>query len=169
MKYFEENKPQAETRHKGLLVLCILSWINLGFSFISVLVQFITGPRAQEALTQEKVDLLSNAEQMRELDFDALADFFEKTAEMGTILNENHYLYAFITLLVVILGTAAVYMMYMATKVGFHLYIIYSLLGIGSIYLFIAPSQIPSMIPIMGLVISGIFILLYSRHLSWLK
>lgn len=169
MNYFEENKPVAEARPKGLLVLCILSWINLGFSFISVLVQFITGPRSQEALTQEKVDLLSNAEQMRELDFEVLADFFVKTAEMGAILNENHYLYAFVTLLVVALGTIAVYFMYMAKKLGFHLYIMYSLLGIGSIYFFISPSQIPSMIPIMGLVISGIFILLYSRHLNWLK
>jgi hypothetical protein len=67
------------------------------------------------------------------------------------------------------LGCFSAVLMYKRNILGFHAYIIYSLLAAGSIYFFVSPANIPSVILITNLLISLVFVLLYARHLKWLR
>ena len=67
------------------------------------------------------------------------------------------------------LGASAAYLMLKRNYTGFHAYIIYSLFSSVSMYFFVPPTMVPSAILIVNLLISLVFVLLYARHLSWMK
>jgi hypothetical protein len=74
-----------------------------------------------------------------------------------------------INVLVLACGAVAAWFMYQRNQLGFHLYIVYNLASVGSIYLFISPSLIPSIIVWVNSLLALVFVLLYAKHLPWLK
>ena len=59
--------------------------------------------------------------------------------------------------------------MFKRNHLGFHGYIIYNLLACVSVYFFVSPAIVPTIILIVNLIVSLIFVLLYAKHLPWMK
>jgi len=93
----------------------------------------------------------------------------EKLYQMNQAFMDAYYAYYTVLLLVFSIGVAGVILMLKRIKLGFHLYITYSILGIGHLYLFAAPNIIPTPLIVISLFFSGLFIFLYSRFLPWMN
>jgi len=93
----------------------------------------------------------------------------EKIDRMSVEVNENFYFVAVFGLIVTIIGLYSALKMWKGSKLGFHIYIIYNLISIGGIYLYVSPANIPTIFVVFNVILSGIFILMYSRNLKWLK
>ncbi len=165
-----ENQPsQKEPRPSFLTVLSILSFIFIGFSILFGLFGIATGPMNADQLLESSVQISKSADEMRSLDMESFAVMMEQIGRMTVSINNHFYVNGILSLVVMITGLIGVIKMMQGHKIGFHLYIIYSLITIGQLYIFVSPADIPSFVVIWNLVISGIFVLMYSRNLKWLK
>ena len=82
---------------------------------------------------------------------------------------ENFQLYIFLLLLISALGLYGAFKMFKGYKLGFHLYIAYSFLSLIQYYFVVSPSEIPMFMLLANGLISLFFILMYARHLHWMK
>lgn len=165
--FSEDDRPKK--RPVFLLVLCILTFVSTGISFFAPLIMLIRGQRSQAAMDEETNILLKAADQMRESGLDAFAKYYEKTADMNIQLNQNVYGYAGLILVSILVGALGAVMMLKGKKLGFHLYIGYSLLVMVTPYFFASTEVIPMLNTIIGAIFSLLFIFMYSRNLNWLK
>ena len=161
-----EIKPK---RPVFLLILCILSycWLLLGIS--GTIMNYASGPSSEKAIQKEKASL--DAE-MAELEKQGASDWgptIEKFKTMVVTLNRKFYYVQAMNLLVFLLGAFAVTYMLIGRKLGFHLYIIYSLLSVCTYYFFMPPSSVPTIIIMFSSCVAALFILMYSRNLKWMK
>lgn len=161
----DEEKP----RPGFLTVLCVLSFISTGLSLLFSLINFVSGPQSEEQMLQAKVQMAQSVSELRKMGMDGMVDMFNKLQLMSEEVNNNFYLSGVITLIVTVLGIFAVVKMWKGLKQGFHLYIVYSLLSVAGLYFYVSPSNIPSVVIIVNLILSGIFVLMYSRNLKWMK
>lgn len=164
-----ELTQQEEKRPTFLVVLCILTFINTGLNILTSLVQLISGPTSEEQLLQEKVELTKAANEMKDTGMDALANMMEQLQAMTADIQANFYIAMTVALVAPLIGLFGALKMWKGEKLGFHLYIIYNLIAVGGIYLYVSPQNIPSLSIIFGLLLSGIFIFMYSRNLHWMK
>jgi hypothetical protein len=163
------NDIQPAPRPGFLKVLCILSFISLGFGAISSLTSLLNGPQSDDAMLEMKEQLSESIDQMREQGSHGFADFFLQLQGLLVDTNDHHALSTGIGVFIVGLGFFSVIRMWNGQRLGFYLYIAYSLASIFSMYLYVSSDHIPTAVPIFGLVISGIFIFMYSRNLHWMK
>jgi len=168
-EYVDDNMNNQKERPQMLLVLCILSWVSIGFSLITNVISFFRGPISSERMGEAKGDMLSLINEAKSSGMDLIADVFTKLQHMTEVYNANHYSFYGLNIIVLLIGLGGVVWMFLGKKQGFHLYIGYSLLSVIQIYFFLIPSEIPSAFTILGLLFSGLFIFLYSRNLSWMK
>lgn len=161
--------PQKEPRPSFLTVLCILSFIFIGFSLVFGIIGVLNGPLSSDQITEQKVELTKSADEMRSLDMESFAVMMEQIQRMSESLNANFYASSILSVVVIVLGFMGVLQMWKGKKLGFHLYIGYSLLSIMQIYFFVSPADIPSFVVIWNLIISAIFVFMYSRNLKWLS
>lgn len=162
-----EEAPQK--RPVFLLVLCILTFVYTGLSIFSPIAQIVIGTRDSKSLNVELDRVLDAADQMRDSGMGSIAHIYEQIAEMTVEINQHATAVGFINLAIILLGAASAIIMLKGKKIGFHLYIIYSMLQIGAVYFFVSPENVPLFMPIFGGVFSALFIFLYSRNLHWLK
>lgn len=165
---FKVDLKSNENRPVFLIVLCVLSWIHIGFNFVVSLYQMISGPLSESQITASRADLKGAVLELQNVGFHSLADVMEKLGNMTEVLNQYHYQALSLTLFGLIVGFAGVSLMFLGRKLGFHLYIVYSIFSVGQIYIFFSAAEIPSMVTWFGLIVSGIFIGLYARHLRWM-
>lgn len=168
MEMNDQNILERPERPSFLKVLCILSWIYTGLSFIVTLGASFQGPLNEEEMTFQKVELAKSTSEMRDLGMNSLADTFDQFQRMSESTNEHFYISSIITLLVIVIGILGVYFMWVGRKMGFHMYIVYNLLTIGQLYIFISPSDIPTFAVVWNLLFSAVFIFMYSRNLKWM-
>src|SRR5574343_109523 len=164
-----DNFQEQEERPSFLKVLCILSSISNGIALISGLFNLVTGPFSEEKMLEQRVDMMKSIDELKTLEMNGMAELFEKIQRMTESMNAQFYYVQTVSLIVVTIGVFGVFKMWNRSKLGFHLYIIYSLLSVLTGYLFVAPVDVPSVVVIFNLIISGIFILMYSRNLKWMK
>ena len=162
------NEP-LETRPKGLLVLAILSWIHIGFSLLFGLIKWLSGPLSADQMKSSKVEILTMMNEVKPQGNESFYDFFNKTMHLSEVFNQNHNVVYGLTVLFLIVGLVGVIFMYQGKKLGFHLYIIYCLLTIIHVYFFLRPAEVPSLMTIWNVILSSLFIFLYSRHMAWFK
>lgn len=167
--YTSEELEQQQPRPKFLKVISILSFSSLFMSFIGVISQFVNGPASNEQMLDQKAELLKLIPQMEELNSDYMVMAIKKVVAMSESLNYHFSSVSIVTLISVLIGFYGVLKMWQGKKIGFHFYIIYSLIGVGQIYLFVSPSNIPSFIILWNLIIAGIFTFMYSKNLKWMK
>ncbi|MES2800078.1 MAG: hypothetical protein V4638_08675 [Bacteroidota bacterium] len=168
MESIIENTEQPK-RPTFLTVLCILSFVNLGISFISVPIALFTGPQSEEQVALSRAAIMEGNEELRATGMNSIADMMEKIGRMTEALNAAHYPIMTLTFLNVILALVGVWMMWNGRKLGFHLYIIYNIIATAYLYLFVSPADIPTLVIVFNLIFSGLFIFLYSRNLKWMK
>ena len=162
----EEEQPK---RPKGLQVLCILTFISTGLGLLSGIGRLVSGPMSAEAIEEERVKSLDMVEEFRSTGMDYVADLFNQLQHMMESVNAHFYPHAVLTLVQLILGLIGAYFMFSGKKLGFHFYIIYCLLSVGILFLFVSPVFIPAAVVIWDLIISGVFVFLYARHLHWMR
>ncbi len=164
-----EQENYDEKRPTQLLVIAILSFVYMGWGILSNLSALASGPMSQEDLTQMKVEALKGNEQFKEIGAEWAVNFTKHMVNYFEVINKNHNMSILTTFLIILIGVAGVVMMLRRMKLGFHMYIIYSFLASVQMYLFVSPNSFSNTMVILSLIFSGIFILLYSRNLNWLK
>lgn len=160
---------KAPKRPAFLLVLCILSFISIGLSFITALFSLITGPSSEEEILELKVEFTQQMSEMDALGAHWASEIFRKLIHITEATNAAHYMNTFTTILILLVGALGVFMMLKGKKLGFHFYIIYSLLTAVQLYLFVDPRYIPTFLVVTSLLFSGIFVLLYGLNLKHMK
>jgi hypothetical protein len=167
--FIDEGTSFQPKRPKFLTVLCILTFISTGMDILSGFPKLLGGPMSAEQMDEQKVEMAKSIDQMRELDMESLAVMLEKLERMMEGLNAHFYASTSVAVVVLMIGISAAILMWLGRKIGFHVYIAYSLISVLQVYLFVPPSDIPSIIIILNLLISGVFIFMYSRNLKWLQ
>ena len=164
-----ENNQEEEKRPTFLLVLCILTFVNTGFTILGGISGMISGPPSKEEIKANNVDLANSIEQLEKVNLEYWADVIKRIQLMTEAFYANFVAYNAVAVFVAMAGVAAAALMLKGKKLGFHVYIGYSFMFVLQSYLFVSASVIPSFIVILNLIIAGLFVLLYSRNLSWLN
>ena len=164
-----ENNQEEEKRPTFLLVLCILTFVNTGFTILGGISGFISGPPTKEEIKESNVQMAQSIDQLEKLNIDYWVDVIKRIQLMTEAMYANFAAYNAVSILVAIAGVAAAFLMLNGKKLGFHLYIGYSFLYVLQGYLFVSAAVIPSFIVIINLLITGLFVLLYSRNLKWMN
>lgn len=151
-----------------LKVISVLSFVYLGFQSIKLFLGLIEGKLNSDELIEKKVQLTKI---FRMFD-DGSEQVTESIRTTGLILeqtNDSYWLVQVLTLIIVAIGVSSVMKMFNGYRIGFHFYIIYSLISVGSIYLYLSPNLVSMPSLLMDVLISGLFIFMYSRNLHWMK
>ncbi len=163
------NEPASAKPPKGLMALLVLTFINTGGAIVMGFVSLLFFQPTAESLRKSKIDMAKSISVFKEIGFDEMADLLNRFQVMAEILNHNFLASTSLNILFSMIGCVSAVLMYKRNILGFHAYIIYNLLAASSIYFFVSPAYIPSVILITNLLISLVFVLLYSRHLKWLR
>ena len=164
-----DNVGEDEKRPSFLTAICVLSFITIGSNLIFGFIGLFSGPQSDEELLQAKVDLAKTSSELKTAGLESWVDVLDQLDRMTLEINDSFYLASILGLIVALIGLFGVLKMWQGMKMGFHLYIIYSLISVVSVYLYVSPANIPSFVIIFNLLISGLFIFMYSRNLHWMK
>lgn len=159
----------AAPRPKNLTILLVLTFINTGSAIFFGLLTVIFFKPSAEDLKQERLKMAKSIVELKELGFDSLVEMLEKVQSMTEVLNAHFISINLVNIAIAMLGAASAYLILKRNHLGFHGYIIYNLLASVSVYFFVSPAMVPSIILIVNLIISLIFVLLYAKHLPWMK
>jgi len=162
------NAVESGPRPVFLKVISILSFIFLGFQALKLMLGFIVGKLSDDEMIEKKVQL---TKLYRMID-DGSDEVTEVIRTSGLVLeqsNDNYWMVQFLTALIVGLGVYGVVNMYNGKKIGFHFYIIYSLVAIGGTYLYLSPELVSMPSLLLEIFFSGLFIFMYSKNLHWMK
>lgn len=96
------------------------------------------------------------------------ADVMSKILNLSRYVNANFYMDSVINIGGYLIGLAGILFMLRGRKLGFHLYIVYNLITMISIYASAPASEIPVFYFLVWGSISCIFIFLYSRNLKFM-
>lgn len=166
---FQPIQEETPKRPTFLTVIAILSFVSIGFSLLSSLIAIASGPQTEDQIMEQRVQLAELAEEMRAENLDSMAITIEKIERMLLALNDHFFANQLMTIFVLLAGLIGVLFMWQGKRLGFHLYIIYSILAAVQYYVFVSPADIPSFLIIWNLIVSAVFVLLYSRTLNWMK
>ena len=165
----EFKQPQKSKIPQLLLITGIISLLGTGSTVLSSLMSIVLGKPSQEEITESKLELAKSLEQVEKNDVQFLEELIRNLQIMLDAMYQNFFLYTFVAALVAGIGLAGIIFMFKRKELGFHLYIIYSLLYVAQSYLFVSPANVPLVLVITNLGISGIFIYIYSRSLNWFR
>jgi len=165
----QDLSEKRDVRPTFLTVLCILSFITLGFSVLTAISQISGGPLTKLEMAKQKIEMSKLVAQLDSSEMDSMVDFMDNMMSMTQKLNDHFYGVLAVSILTIALGFFGVLSMWRGSKLGFHLYIIYSLIGTAHVYIFVSPSIVPSLMIYTNLGLSAIFVFMYSRNLKWMK
>lgn len=164
-----QETEQPKKRPVLLTVLCILSFITVGFGVLGVLFTLIGGEPSPEKIQSAYNELIQMASEMRDKQLTTVADMLEQAADLTVYQQHRYWSVLGINALTMITGFVGVLFMFRGKRLGFHLYIIYNLISIGGTFLIVPSHMVPMVSVIMNLVISGLFIFLYALNLKWMN
>jgi hypothetical protein len=166
----DEQEYQPTRKPTFLVVLAILSLITIVLNFFQYIMALLSGPMNQDAWEIYEATMYESVGQMNDVGMDGMATMIEQLIQMSYIANFDYFVMNnLLQLVAVLIGAAGVVFMLRLKKIGFHLYVIYSLLPIIITYLLFPIEVIPTFIIIAQLIISAIFCVLYALNLKHLK
>lgn len=164
---FEDEKPKRPT---FLVVLAVLSYISIGIGSLGVLFSLIGGPSSQDEMEQQEAQLYESIEVMSDAGMDDFVNIIETSSQQAKYINnEVFYSFNILNLITLILGFLGVFLMMKLKKVGFHLYVAYSLLPVIIMYAMIPMNLIISASIIISVILSAIFCVLYGLNLKHME
>ena len=152
-----------------LFALIILTWCNTGLAIMSSLFTLLMGKPSLEEIKQSKVVLATSMNQMLEIKMYYLATLMQKIQYLTDAMYANFIGFHLVSLTVAAIGSVAALFMFQGKRLGFHLYIVYSLVYLAQTYLFVNPAFVPTEMLVINAFFAFIFILMYSRNLTFLK
>jgi hypothetical protein len=173
----EENNPQLKKRDKPafLLVLLVLSGLSLGGGLFNVVSTIVSGPSSNDELNAVRVESAKAlSESRKDLKDSEGEKAFEVVENMSNFFIErNEYIqkqvfwpYHLLVFLAIGIGIVGVFFMFKLKKIGFHLYIIYCLLDVGIPFILFPGELRSSILIILSLSLSALFVFLYSLNLK---
>jgi hypothetical protein len=169
----DQNKSEIYNSEKSkrpnfLLVLCILSFIYIGFSWISALSVIISGPLNDKQLNFQRIEMAKAIEPFKNSGDNSVEETISTFFRMTEGINANFYAFNIVYLVVIALGFISVLFMLQGKRIGFHLYIGYGLFNILRYYIFLPAADVITFLVIWELFFASLFTVLYSRNLHWL-
>jgi hypothetical protein len=169
-EYSTEQEYQPTSKPTFLVVLAVLSFISMGLNFLQYLISLMSGPMNQDAWELYEATMYESVGQMNDLGMSGMAAMVEQVIQMSYIANFDYFvLNNVLQLVAVLIGAAGVFMMLRLKKIGFHLYVIYSLLPVVIMYLLFPAEVIATFVVVSTLVVSAIFCVLYALNLKHMK
>jgi hypothetical protein len=167
----DNTQPYQPTRKPTfLVVLVVLSFISIGLTLIQQFFALMTGPMSEERMEVYQAEVYESIAQLRDAEMDGMVTMMEKVLAMSIYANDEvYYLNNVLTLLAAILGAIGVLMMLQLKKIGFHLYIIYSLSPVLILYALFPIAAIPTIVVVMSLFLGALFSVLYGLNLKHMK
>ena len=171
--YNEQEQGQEQETPKRpvfLTVLVILTWVSVGMMIMTNFTGLVTGPLGEEELLEQEIKAAESIVELREVGQDSFVQFIEVGLERNRYLHEKAFYQAnTVTLILAILGAVGAWYMWNRRKLGFHLYIVYSLLTVVQSY-FIYPMDLIIQVEIyFNLAMSAMFVFMYSLNLHWMS
>jgi hypothetical protein len=168
-EYNHSGKGKKTKQPTSLLVTSILSILSTGLTVIAGFQALATGKPSEDEIMKSRLQMAESLEQMHQYKMQYLEDVMRKLQIMMDAMYNNFVAYSLVAAFVASVGLFGVIMMLLKKEIGFHLYIIYSLLYVGQSYIFISPSDVSLFYLISNLLFSGLFIYIYSRSLTWFR
>ena len=184
IKKQNERPQQAPT---FLRTLVILSLITIIYGLLMRMLSISSGPISQKDLDEFLTNIMEGSSDKglfkggffygNSAGINSLyengeffwADTISKIINLVRYTNANFYMDQLINIGGYCIGLAGVIFMLRGRKLGFHLYIIYNLVMMVSIYASAPASEVPAFYLLSSAFVSLLFILLYSRNLKWMK
>lgn len=159
-----EQQTIERKRKKGFITIATLSIVNIGFGIYDQLSAFIIGKLS--AAQVEKI--IDQSKKLTEsMKVEDSTDLFEKMYTVQRLQNEYFLLSHGIALITLIIGLIGVILMLNKKALGFHLYIIYSLLASFGVILYIPFDSIPFSLLFVNAMLSLVLIFLYYSNRIW--
>lgn len=168
----EELTTETQAKRPVLLtVLVILSAIYIIGSLLAVTSALISGPLSEEALETELEGLYElSAELSANGAGEQLAGMTNTIIDNAVYINNEVFMLSHtLSLITLIIGAIGVFMMFNLKKIGFHLYVIYSLLPIITMYIITPMELIITFSVISAVVLAALFSVLYGLNLKHMK
>ena len=163
-----ENDMQPTRAPRFLLTLVILTLLNTGLALLGGVFSLVVGKPSEKEILESKVQMARSIVELRKLKMDDFVDVFTKMEAINDAMYANFMMFNLLGIFIAGIGAASAFMMLKRMKLGFHAYIVYSFLSILSVYAFVAPVNVPSILILTNAIFSGLFVFLYSRNLKWL-
>ncbi len=163
-----ENAEQPTKVPIFLIVLVILTLLNTGLAFLGGVFSLVVGKPSEKEILAAKVSMAKPIIELRKLEMDYFVDVFTKLEAINDAMYANFIMFNMLGVFIALIGAASAFMMLKRMKLGFHAYIVYSFLSILSVYAFVAPVNVPSILILTNAILAGLFVFLYSRNLKWL-
>ena len=163
-----ENDMQPTRAPRFLLTLVILTLLNTGLALLGGILSFLAGKPSEKEILESKVQMARSIVELRKLKMDDFVDVFTKMEAINDAMYANFIMFNLLAVFIAGIGAASAFMMLKRMKLGFHAYIVYSFLSILSVYAFVAPVNVPSILILTNAIFAGLFVFLYSRNLKWL-
>ena len=158
------KEEMKEKRGRMLTVLCVLSWIFIGITFFANIMGVMKGQASVEELNEQKILLVETYD-----NFGLNQGNIEDTLLALDKTNEHFYLNYSTSIIFGLIGFFAVFQMYKLQKMGFWMYIAYSIIPMGVTFYILegVEGRIGGLA--ISFVISAIFIGLYASQLKRLE
>ncbi|UKN01803.1 hypothetical protein K6119_18945 [Paracrocinitomix mangrovi] len=160
---YDESLSVKEKRGTALLVYAILSWVWIGIMLLIQLPNMFGGKMSAEEFNEYKYTALKP---INEDTPEVFINIIKQSIEMAEIQNENFWMISLVSLLHLVIGFLAVFMMFKLKKNGYYLYILYTLVPIILTLLMYPMNTLSLFAIIWNAVIGGVFVLLYGLQLK---
>ena len=164
-----ENAEQPTKAPTFLIVLVILTLINTGLALLGGVFSLVIGKPSEKEILASKVQMAKSIVEFKKVNLEYFVDVFTKLEAINDAMYANFIMFNLLAVFIAGIGAASAFMMLKRMKLGFHAYIVYSFLSILSVYAFVAPVNVPSILILTNAIFAGLFVFLYSRNLKWLK
>lgn len=156
-------------RPVALTVFCILSWVWMAISAYGLIGDLANGQLSDDEIRQQELVMLESLsgedpEVMRQSGW-----MVTETIGIIKITQANFGLLNGIKVLQLLIGLAAVILMFRLKKIGFHLYIIYSLISVIYWTYFFGEFKLGLVIALLSGLVSGLFVMFYAFQLKHMK
>lgn len=158
------TKEEFLVKKKWLVILVTLSIAYIGYGLFGQLYSFFQGKLSPEEMERLIGKLQKNYGEMAATD---AYQTFEQTYQILRIQNDFFLLSHFITIAGFTAGLLGVIKMFKGQQMGFHLYIVYSIVACFGVFAYVPFSQIPTLMTITNVFMSLFFIYFYYRFRIW--
>lgn len=159
----DSDSPESIKEERGtfLFVIIILSWIFIGFSIFSTAVGYFNGVEDLQTQIDVSIDQM-DTDTGNEFADNLITDAIEVMEKTITHF-ESIQLATMVALLV---GALSVYLMFQLKKMGFLLYVIYTVLYSIIPFYFLGSGMVVMLSQVLYLFISIVFLILYGVNLK---
>jgi len=165
-----ELKEISKQKRPGFLtVLCILTFIATGLSITTAFSELMRGKYSEEEMDEVKVEFAKSIDEAQTANLPQMAEMVEKIMNMELEKMASYPKFPILKIVIGLIGLLAALLMYQGRKIGFHIYIIYCITAILSLYMVVSSINVPTIYIVFMVIFSLLFIFMYSRNLKWLK